>query len=351
MIEETTHNNAPAEPEIYMRRCFDLARLGAGKVRTNPVVGAVIVRGDRVIGEGYHRDFGGPHAEVNAIHSLSDTDLSSASIFVSLEPCSHFGKTSPCADLLVKKQIGACYLSQIDPNPLVSGKGIRILERSGIRVLEGLCSESGARLLWPFTIRQRHHRSYVILKWAQSVDGYLGVIGQRTRISSPASDRLVHKWRSEIDAIMVGSNTILVDDPHLGNRYYSGDSPIRVVLDRQQHVPESAKVLIGTDIPTIYYTSSFRRSENPLVVQVMIPEGENLLPFITKDLLQRDIGTVMVEGGANLLGYFLQGKLWDEIRIIQSPVKLGNGVKAPVWPEGQQRQWQLGQDRIIQIYR
>ncbi|MCB0669441.1 MAG: bifunctional diaminohydroxyphosphoribosylaminopyrimidine deaminase/5-amino-6-(5-phosphoribosylamino)uracil reductase RibD [Saprospiraceae bacterium] len=332
-----------------MRRCFDLARFSANKVKTNPPVGALIVRGQEILSEGFHERFGGPHAEVNAIKSLSDEAIRQSDIYVSLEPCSHYGKTPPCAQLLVEKKIRACHISQIDPNPVVSGKGIDMLTNAGIEVWTGISPDEGAQLLRPFDIQQKCKRSYVILKWAQSRDGFMGMIGKRTKISSPLSDRLVHKWRSEVGAIMVGSNTVVVDDPQLGNRLYWGSSPTRVVLDRTHKISDSARILNEPEIPTLYYTSQRRQSENSAFSTVIIPQGEGLA-FILKDLYQKEFGTVLVEGGTKLISHFIEAKLWDEIRIIENPAILNEGVKAPSLPMGKRRSWQLGEDRIHQIY-
>ncbi|MCB0689275.1 MAG: bifunctional diaminohydroxyphosphoribosylaminopyrimidine deaminase/5-amino-6-(5-phosphoribosylamino)uracil reductase RibD, partial [Saprospiraceae bacterium] len=286
---------------------------------------------------------GGPHAEVNAIRSASQ-DLSSAEIYVSLEPCSHHGKTPPCADLIIDEKLSGCKISQIDPNRKVSGQGIQKLKEAGIETMVGLEDEAGADLLRPFKIQQRYHRPYIILKWAQSCDGYLGLEGHRTKISHPLTDRLVHKWRSEVDAIMVGSNTVQIDNPHLGNRLFWGNKPIRVVLDRKMKLSDNATIF-QEGIQTLYFSTASRSFSGESTKSIVLESQENLKE-LTQALFKHSVGTLMVEGGAILLHHFLSENLWDEIRIINSPKILGRGIKAPLIGHRECKNFQLAEDRI-----
>lgn len=232
--------------EIWMKRCFELARRGAGAVSPNPLVGAVLVHNNQIIAEGWHEKWGGPHAEVNCFSAVphADEKLVAASVlYCNLEPCAHHGKTPPCADLVVKKGIKKLVVANTDPNPLVSGRGTERIRQAGIEVKTGVLEHEGRFLNRAFFTSIQEQRPYVILKWAQSADGFLGKSGERTAISGPAALRLAHRWRSESDAILAGAVTAATDNPSLDTRFWFGKNPLRVLLDGAGSVPLSTSLL------------------------------------------------------------------------------------------------------------
>jgi diaminohydroxyphosphoribosylaminopyrimidine deaminase / 5-amino-6-(5-phosphoribosylamino)uracil reductase len=342
----TVRDNVKESDSPWMRRCLDLARLGIPQTRTNPMVGAVLVKDNKILSEGYHQSYGGPHAEVNAIVPVSDQDLRDTTLYVSLEPCSHQGKTPPCADLIIDHQIGRCRISVIDPNPRVSGSGLARLKNNGVEVTTGICQKPGETLLAHFIIQQKFHRPYVILKWAQTRDGYLGKPGQQFKISNSLSDRLVHKWRSESDGIMAGSQTVVVDDPHLGNRLFYGSGPARIILDRKGSIPPEAKIWKAAE-PVYLFTSAGTSSVNhPGVRKIELEAQVEPLASILATLYKLNIGTVLVEGGPTLHQSFIQQDLWDETRVITSPGILGGGLPAPLLPGQPVQKFHLAGDQI-----
>ena len=336
--------------ELRMRRCFDIARLGISDVKTNPMVGAMIVKGNKVISEGYHQYFGGPHAEVNAILSTRDSDLKDSSIYVSLEPCSHHGKTPPCADLVIDKGLERCVISDIDPNPMVCGQGIQRLRSAGIKVSSGIGLSLSKEILKSFFIQQKYRRPYIILKWAQSRDGFVGKRNQRTKISSPVTDRLVHKWRSESDSIMLGSQTVRIDQPQLSNRWYFGKNPIRVILDRSNQIEDSASIW-KAPIRTFYFTNNIRKFSNPLIESFTLSAVKEPLGQIFSHLYDCNIGSVLVEGGPTLLKACMNLQLWDEARVITSRTCLIDGLTAPAISGDPTLRQQIGCDEISLYYR
>ena len=329
-----------------MQRALQLAEYGRGSVSPNPMVGCVIVHNDEIIGEGWHRNYGGPHAEVRAVEDVEKRNnghlFSEATAYLTLEPCSHTGKTPPCADLLVSKGIKKVVVCNGDPNPLVSGRGIRRLEDAGIEVVQGILSEQGEKLNKRFFKSFREKRPYIILKWAETADGFIAEEnGKSVQISGEFSGVNVHKWRSEEDAILVGYNTALNDNPTLNVRHWEGRNPIRVVLDRNLRLPKtlnlfdnSQKTFVVNYIEeTVVESSSGRYSEQGNTSYIQINPGENEIGQLLKELFTRGIQSVLVEGGAKVLGSFLQAGLWDEIRRCQSLKRIGSGIKAPL-PEG-----------------
>ena len=312
----------------YISRCVQLARLGAYYVAPNPMVGAVLVYGEdedaRIIGEGWHKQYGGPHAEVNCFASVRKEDeslLKDCTLFVSLEPCSHFGKTPPCADLIVRKGVKRVVVGMLDPNPQVAGQGIARLRENGIEVVVGIMEAECRELNKRFLCLHEKHRPYVILKWAQTADGFMDrkrsipSEGQLTEtrplvISTPLSKRLVHKMRAENMAILVGSNTALLDNPKLKTTHWVGRNPIRVLLDRRRRVPKQSAIF-SEDAPTIVY------SEN------------TEWPFVLEDLAKRGIHSILVEGGAQVLNHILETGIYDEIHVETGEICIGDGVPAP----------------------
>lgn len=310
----------------YIRRCFDLARYGIGNTSPNPSVGAVIVDlKDRIIGEGWTSPYGGAHAEVNAIASVTPEDkilLKSATIYVSLEPCFHFGKTPPCVDLILKHKIPRVVIAYSDPFPKVSGKSIEKLKENGVevRLLPFLISDNKHETLLPFFTNISAKRPYIILKWAETADGFIGKALETVPISNLYAKRLVHKWRSEADAIMVGTNTVALDNPELTNRLYFGKSPIRVVLDRKLRLPNDLKIF-DQSVKTLIYTEGddlIDGSDNQSVHYRRVTFDTNLIPNVLDDLYSQNIGILFVEGGAQLLQSFIEKGLWDEARVFKS---------------------------------
>ena len=316
--------------EQMMHRCLQLAALGKGNVSPNPMVGAVIVHEGKIIGEGYHQQFGGPHAEVNAVKSVENPDLlSESTIYVSLEPCAHFGKTPPCADLLVEKNFKRVVVGTLDAHAKVYKKGIKRLEDHRIDVTVGVCEKECLELNRAFFTFHEKKRPYVLLKWAQTKNGLIdnseGKQGQVTWISVPETQVKVHQWRSEIQAIMVGKNTILSDNPSLTTRAVKGKNPIRVVLDSRNEIPSTASVF-NSESETIVFNLEKNFTENH-ADYVKLPE---LSPKIILDsLYERQIQSVLIEGGKKVLQSFIDARLWDEARIITGNSSFESGTKAP----------------------
>ncbi len=317
----------------YMARCISLAQGGAGNVAPNPMVGAVVVHQGRIIGEGYHRRCGEAHAEVNAITSVKDESLlKEATIYVSLEPCSHYGKTPPCAELIIRKQIPRVVVGCLDPFPEVSGRGVRMLREAGVEVVTGVMEREAWELNRDFMTFQQLGRPCVYLKWAQSADGFMDKV--RTDSSSPAvvlssseTLRRVHRMRANVAAIMVGTQTALLDNPSLTVRHWAGKSPVRVVLDRALRIPSGYHLLDGA-VKTLVFTAEKAVSRQQ-VEYITIDFSQPVLPQVLHELYIRKLNSLMVEGGANLLGHFLQEDLWDQMFVETAPVYLGTGVKAP----------------------
>lgn len=314
-----------------MRRCFELALGGAGHVAPNPLVGSVLVCGGRVIGEGAHQMYGGPHAEVNAIKNCSQPELlSQSTLYVNLEPCSHHGKTPPCANLIAQKQIKRVVVGSSDSNPLVSGRGIQFLREAGVEVITGVLEAEARELNRRFYTWHEKRRPYIILKWAQTADGFIDhrrtPDQPRAIISSPDSHRLLHAWRAEEAAILIGTHTALFDDPHLTVRLAAGHHPVRLVIDRHNRLPHALRVFDGA-APTIIF--SYIDEQHPYSDTVLLEPGNNELGQIVQVLFERSLQSVLVEGGAALLQSFLDAGLWDEIRIFTSPQQFGTGVEAP----------------------
>lgn len=325
----------PVEEDRYLSRCFDLARLGAGKVSPNPMVGAVLVYEGRIIGEGYHRQWGGPHAEVEAIRSVSEADrilIPMSTLYVSLEPCCTTGRTPPCTDLIIESGIPRVVIANLDKTPGVNGLGIKQLEQAGVEVHQGIRDAEGlsfSKIRNTFVTKER---PFILLKYAQSEDGFLGPEGKALWMTNEVSRRLLHKWRSETDAILVGTKTLLIDNPSLTNRFFFGKSPVRLVLDKNGTLPGDLKVLSDQQAPTWIFTEnpgSFSRCpENVRVVSS--PFGKEFFPFLMKYLAKEGISSLLVEGGQQTLSAFLHEGLWDETRIFTAPLQMGKGLKAPV---------------------
>lgn len=315
-----------------MQRCLNLAEMGAGYVAPNPMVGAVLVYEDRIIGEGYHMQYGGPHAEVNCINSVKEEDrqfIQSGTMFVSLEPCAHFGKTPPCSDLIIKNGIPNVVIGCRDSSEIVKGKGIEKLKEAGTNVAVGILERDCFVLNKRFFTFHNHHRPYVILKWAQSSDGKIaGDHQKRTLISNELGNRLVHKWRSEEQAILVGTNTALLDNPSLTTRLWPGNSPLRLVVDRNLKLPSTLN-LFDRAAKTVVF-NELKQGEEDNIQFRRLKKGEALIPQLLKALYELGLQSLIVEGGAKLLQSFIDSGAWDEARVISSKVlTIGNGVSAP----------------------
>lgn len=315
-----------------MQRCLDLAIKGIRYVSPNPMVGCVIVYENKIIGEGYHEAFGKDHAEVNAINQVQDKELLKKSkLYVSLEPCAHTGRTPPCSDLIVKFQIPEVFIGIEDPNPKVCGKGIAKLEISGIKVKTGILKSSCIDLNKRFFTFHQKQRPYVILKWAQTLDGFLDKIRDGDEhsinwISSPETQTLVHKWRSEEQSILVGRNTIINDNPSLTVREYGGVNPIRIVIDSQLQISGSLKIY-SKEAPTFVFNRLKNEKKNNIE---WIKINETNTKNILAELYKRNIQSVFVEGGSRTLQYFIIDNAWDEARVIVGQKNFSEGYKAPV---------------------
>lgn len=332
--------------ELYMRRALELAQSGKGAVSPNPMVGCVIVHDGKVIGEGWHKKYGDWHAEVNAVHTVQDQALlSQSTAYVTLEPCSHFGKTPPCADLLIKHQLHKVVICNIDTNPLVGGKGIIKLQQAGIQVQTGILEAEGRRLNKRFFTFMEKKRPYIILKWAQTEDGFIARENYDSKwISNPLSRTLVHKWRSEEDAILVGTSTALYDNPQLNVRNWTGNDPVRLVIDLSLRLPSNLH-LFDHKQPTICY-AMHKNAEAENLRWVQIQNSTSMLKEIMEDLYIRKIQSVIVEGGSKLLDSFIEHDLWDEARVFTSKQVFGSGIKAPLLRAGTQSITDISGDRL-----
>lgn len=318
--------------ELYMHRCLALAELGRGEVAPNPMVGAVLVHGDKIIGEGFHQKYGQPHAEVNCINAVEQKDvylIPESTLYVSLEPCAHFGKTPSCADLIINKKITKVIIGCADPFIQVAGKGIQKLRTASIDVtigiLENECKAINKRFFTFHTLR----RPYIILKWAQTGDNKIAKNKSRLVITNEYTNRIVHKWRSEEMAILVGTNTALLDDPQLTTRLWPGKNPVRLVIDMDLRLPSSLKLFDGHNRTIVF--NSIKQEENGNQVYYRLKGGVNLVSQILEALYSLQIQSVLIEGGAKLLQSFINEGVWDEARVITNEqMIIGEGLAAPV---------------------
>lgn len=323
--------------EKYMQRCLDLAALGLAHARPNPSVGCVIVHKDKIIGEGYTSQYGGPHAEVNVVNAVMEKYgeaegrqlLGEAEVYVSLEPCSHFGKTPPCAEMLVKYKPQKVYIGCLDPSEKVSGKGVEILQNAGISCQIGVWEEKAKWAVRRFSTQVTEHRPYVILKWAETEDGYFGALdAQQKWITNPASKQLVHKWRAEEAAILVGKNTALIDNPTLTVREWEGENPLRVLIDKRLEVPPQYHIFNEEADTLVFNAVKFDVHDNIRHIEL-----ENFDLYLPQNILYQlylmDISSILIEGGAKTLQSFIDAGMWDEARIFTSSQKWGKGIAAP----------------------
>ena len=319
--------------EKFMQRCLDLAGKGLGNVAPNPLVGCVIVHEGKIIGEGFHQKYGEAHAEVNAIHSVQNKELlKSSTLYVTLEPCSHFGKTPPCADLIIEHKIPHVVISSKDPFPEVSGKGIEKLINAGIKVETDIFKSEYEWLNRRFFTFQNKKRPYVILKWAQTEDGFIDIdrnnnMPNITWITNETCRILVHKWRTEEQAILIGTNTAVKDNPLLTARSWPGKNPLRIVLDRKLTLPQTLNIF-NNEANTLVFTEMNKNSENNMEY-TNINFDSNIIPDILNQLYKRGIQSLIVEGGAKTLQSFIDSGLWDEARVFTGNIQFKSGIRAP----------------------
>ena len=320
--------------EIYIKRCIELAKNGLGTTYPNPMVGSVIVYDGKIIGEGWHRKSGEPHAEVNAINSVKDKSLlSKATIYVSLEPCSHFGKTPHCCDLIIKHKIPNVVVGTVDPNSKVAGTGIKRLKENDVNVIVGVLEKECQELNKRFFTFHNKKRPYFILKWAESLDGFIAPLTKDKKepvwISNEYSRQLVHKWRSEEQAILVGTNTVLDDNPKLDVRDWKGENPIRIILDKKGRISKNHNIKDGK-IKTIIITEqeNLTSSENCIYENAIF--DIKLTKTIAAISYKYGVQSIIVEGGQQTLQTFIDDNLWDEARVFIGNIHLKSGIAAPV---------------------
>lgn len=338
--------------EKFMQRCLDLAKNGLGTTYPNPLVGSVIVVDNQIIGEGWHKKAGEAHAEINAINSVAHVSLlERATIYVNLEPCSHFGKTPPCVDAIIKHKIPKVVIGSSDPNPLVAGKGIQKLVEAGINVEVGVLDQQCLVLNRRFFTSQTKNRPFIILKWAESADGFVAPIktekkslGAPVWISNKLSQQWVHKWRTEEQAILIGTKTALEDNPQLTSRSYFGNNPIRIVIDRLQKIPKE-NYIFDNQSKTILLSESENTNEG--VVSEKIDFSQNVAQQIVEVLQRNSIISVIIEGGTKTLQTFIDADLWDEARVFKSVNHLGSGVTSPVFNFAPTKIQNSGGDKLL----
>lgn len=348
--------------EKYIQRCIQLARNGFGTTYPNPMVGSVIVYENKIIGEGWHKKAGEPHAEVNAVNSVQDKSLlKKATIYVSLEPCSHFGKTPPCCDLIIKNKIANVVIGTVDPNVKVAGNGIKKLMEAGIQVTVGILQEECNELNKRFFTFHEKKRPYIILKWAESIDGFIAPlellrypeISKQNHnekkpiwITNQYSRQLVHKWRTEEEAIMVGTQTAIDDNPKLNARDWHGNNPIRIVLDQNNRIPPDFHVF-DNQVKTILFSKSKRPVEKENSIFEYINFEQNIATQIIQSLYHHQIQSIIIEGGRQTLQTFIDAHLYDEARIFVGNVLFTEGTKAPNLAKNQFKKKSIGNDELI----
>lgn len=338
-----------SQDEIFMTRALELAGNGLGSVSPNPMVGCVIVHDNKIIGEGWHKAPGQPHAEVNAVNDTIDrTLLSESTVYVTLEPCSHFGKTPPCADLLIRERVKRVVIASLDTNPLVSGKGIARLRDAGMEVITGVLDRRGRELNKRFFTFIEKKRPYIILKWAETSDGFIARENFDSKwISNESSRKLVHKWRSEEDAILVGYNTALHDNPQLNVRDWQGKQPLRIVIDPNLKLPQSLN-LFDKSQKTICF--NFVKNDQIDNLEWIKVSDKTFHAEMFSCLQERAIQSLIVEGGSRTLQSFIDNNTWDEARVFVSPEKFGSGIKRPILPAKPVERTDVNGD-VLKIYR
>jgi len=342
--------------EKYMQRCLQLAESGCGHTEPNPYVGAVIVHNNTIIGEGFHEFFGGPHAEVNAIAAVADKNiLKESTIYVNLEPCSHHGKTPPCADLIIRSGIPRVVIAMQDPNIQVSGNGIHKLRNSGIEVITGILENEASWLNRRFVTFHTQKRPYIILKWAQTKDGFIDIDRSNTAavhkdnwITGPELKTLVHRWRAQEQGIMIGYNTLINDNPMLTVRDWTGRNPVRMLVT--ETVPDENFKIFGDDQKTLVFNPE-KNASSEKAAYIQLDFKNELLKNIMRILFEKNISSVIIEGGRQILESFISSGLWDEARILTGNKMFGKGLQAPVLKTGTEISRQEFDKDLVQIFK
>jgi diaminohydroxyphosphoribosylaminopyrimidine deaminase/5-amino-6-(5-phosphoribosylamino)uracil reductase len=344
------------EHEKYIKRCLLLAQRGIGNVAPNPMVGSVIVHNNNIIGEGYHRKFGEAHAEVNAINSVTNKELlKSSTIYISLEPCAHSGKTPACTDLIIKMGIPKVVIGSIDPYFMVAGKGIEKLKNASIQLTTGVLEKECMFLNRRFYTFHTKRRPYIILKWAQSKDGFIdykrseGSENQPAWITDEYCRTLVHKWRTEENAIIVGRKTVILDNPQLTARNWYGNNPVRIAIDKMCEIDNKYKILDEQASTIIFNYREDKKINN--LQHIKIDFSGNVIPEMLNILYQLDIQSVIVEGGTETLNSFIVQNLWDEVRLFVGNKNFGTGVKAPTFDRQYNSKYKCGNSELIYFYK
>ncbi|MDD4644735.1 MAG: bifunctional diaminohydroxyphosphoribosylaminopyrimidine deaminase/5-amino-6-(5-phosphoribosylamino)uracil reductase RibD [Bacteroidales bacterium] len=349
--------------DLYIQRCIDLAGNGLGLVAPNPMVGAVVVHNEQVIGEGFHTAYGKSHAEVEAINQVKDQSLlPDSTLYVNLEPCNHQGKTPPCTDLILRTGIKRVVIGQTDPNSTASG-GIDKLRENGVEVITGVLNEASRQLNRRFNTYHEQHRPYLIFKWAQTTDGFVDTLREKPDNQNPAwitgetCRMLVHKWRAEEPAILTGSRTILLDNPQLNVRCWTGKNPLRITIDRKGVLRQDKEEgdrrsplhIFDGVTPSVIYTCADEENR-PNVEFIRISPDEPVWPQVMADLYKRKIQSILIEGGPTLFETLIREDLWDEARVFIGPGWFGIGVKAPHFPFQPTQSETIGNSRLLQFY-
>ncbi len=339
-----------------MHRCFELAENGAGQVAPNPMVGCVITHNEKIIGEGFHRAFGKPHAEVNAIHSVKNVELlKHATLYVNLEPCAHHGKTPPCSDLIIAHEIPRIVISNVDPYAKVAGKGIEKLKAAGRNVIYGVEEKTGWFLNRRFFTFHNQKRPWIILKWAESADGFIDIYRDNTDdlrptwLTNQMAKHMVHRWRAEEDSILVGQNTALLDNPRLNTREWKGKNPLRILIDPKLKVPAKFHILDKSQ-PTLVF-NQLKEEKKGTLEYIKIPPNSSIIASVNNELFERSVQSVIVEGGAYVLQKYIDAGMWDEARRFIGEIHLVEGVKAPVFKGVPSTKMPMGNSILYRYYR
>jgi diaminohydroxyphosphoribosylaminopyrimidine deaminase/5-amino-6-(5-phosphoribosylamino)uracil reductase len=338
--------------EIYMQRCIALAEKGLGSVAPNPMVGAVLVHEGRIIGEGFHEKYGEAHAEVNCLQSVKAEDrnlIASSTLYVSLEPCSHYGKTPPCSLLILENNIPKIAIGAKDPFEEVNGKGIEQLRNAGREVIVGILEKECQWQNRRFNTFHLEHRPYIILKWAESEDGFIAPIGNMQYwLTNDFSKQLVHRWRTEEPAIMVGYNTVMADNPQLTARLWKGKNPVRVVVDQHCTLPKTQQIFSAEGELLLFNALHEEQVEN--VSYCKINFTQSIIPQVLQVLYKKGIQSVIIEGGQKILNLFIEANLWDEARVFKTQVQLLNGIEAPTLLLPPTQEENIDTDQLVTYY-
>ncbi|WP_127846388.1 bifunctional diaminohydroxyphosphoribosylaminopyrimidine deaminase/5-amino-6-(5-phosphoribosylamino)uracil reductase RibD [Psychroflexus aestuariivivens] len=341
--------------EYYIKRCIELAKNGLGTTYPNPLVGSIIVYKGKIIGEGWHIRAGDEHAEVRAINSVKNQDLlKKSTIYVTLEPCSHFGKTPPCSDLIIEKKIPKIVIGTVDPFAKVAGRGIEKLFLAGRQVTVGVCENECEDLNKRFFTFHRKKRPYVILKWAQTKHGFIAppdqIVGDIIWISNAYSKQLVHKWRAEEESILVGTNTAIKDNPQLNTRLWKGENPVRVVIDQDLKIPKTHHIFDQSVKTIVFHSKNFKPIDDTNLIFEALDFESKIPTQILEKLHQHNLQSVIIEGGGVTLQNFINEDLWDEARVFTGENAIEIGIKAPILNKNPHSEIQIENDQLNYFY-